>query len=217
MRAAAAALKKLSKGSRQGSEYSNLPAAAAGSEGLFTASAGLLDAIGLLLRCESLCLVEGERERRSNLEARFGSGSVWSKRDRFVERRSSSAISRWVNWVGNLLERWLGVYGKRCRYPDTYSSQATLVVRRGNPSALECQARNGASEVWGRDGLGIQSLETTLPKHEHLHKDNTLLPGADSMATESKIDDIDSAPELSAPSDAPPNQVHDNPPCRNRT
>ena len=84
---------RISSESCRGSEYSSLPAAAAGSEGLFTPSVGLLDAIGLLLRRESLCLVVGERERRSNLEVRFGSGSVWSKRDRFVERRSSSAIS----------------------------------------------------------------------------------------------------------------------------
>ena len=52
----------------------------------------LLDAIGLLLRRVSGCRLVGERERRSNLEARFGSGSVWSNRDRLDVRRSSSAM-----------------------------------------------------------------------------------------------------------------------------
>ena len=52
----------------------------------------LLAAIGLLLRRVSGCRLVGERERRSNLEARFGSGSVWSNRDRFEVRRSSSAM-----------------------------------------------------------------------------------------------------------------------------
>lgn len=58
-----------------------IPAAAAGSDGLLTPSTEglsvLLDAKGLLLRRVSACRFEGERERRSNLEARLlGSGSV---------------------------------------------------------------------------------------------------------------------------------------------
>ena len=58
-----------------------IPAAAAGSDGLLTPSTEglnvLLDAKGLLLRRVSTCRFEGERERRSNLEARLlGSGSV---------------------------------------------------------------------------------------------------------------------------------------------
>lgn len=48
--------------------------------------------MGLLLRRVSGCRLVGERERRSNLEARFGSGSVWSNRDRLEVRRSSSAM-----------------------------------------------------------------------------------------------------------------------------
>ena len=103
----------------------------------------MLDAIGLLLRRESLCLVVGERERRSNLEVRFGSGSVWSKRDRFVERRSSSAMLLWVYWVECFQEkcRILGVTEevdvRICKV-----LKGRLVVRRENPSALECQARS---------------------------------------------------------------------------
>ena len=49
--------------------------------------------IGLRLRAgKSVFFVFGERERRSNLEALFGSGSVWSNLDRFELRLSSSAI-----------------------------------------------------------------------------------------------------------------------------
>ena len=51
---------------------------------------------GLLLRRVSAVLGAGERERRSNLDGRRGSGSVWSKRDRL---RGSSAISSRVERV----------------------------------------------------------------------------------------------------------------------
>lgn len=72
------------------------PAAAAGSipAGLEDSLAGLSEALptGLLLRRGSDFLAGGERERRSNLDCLFGSGSVWSKRDRFAVRRSVSSI-----------------------------------------------------------------------------------------------------------------------------
>ena len=77
-----------------------VPAAAAGSAakafGPDPSAAPGLNAFpgvsGLLLRRTSDSLLEGERERRSNLEDRLGSGSVWSKRDRLELLRSSSAI-----------------------------------------------------------------------------------------------------------------------------
>lgn len=74
----------------------NLPAAAAASAGsLFAASGGALSEVlgsGLLLRRLSCLTAGGERERLSNLEARFGSGSFWSKRERFEARLSVSSI-----------------------------------------------------------------------------------------------------------------------------
>lgn len=81
----------------------NIPAAAAASAGsLFGASGrGLSEAlelssrglaIGLLLRRLSVFAAGGERERLSNLEVRFGSGSFWSNRERFEARLSVSSI-----------------------------------------------------------------------------------------------------------------------------
>jgi hypothetical protein len=71
------------------------PAAAAGSAGLGFAEpgAGLSEVRprGLLLRRDSLT-AGGDRERRSNLDVRFGSGSFWSKRERLTARRSVSSI-----------------------------------------------------------------------------------------------------------------------------
>ena len=77
----------------------NIPAAAAGSApvdflGSELGVSELPLAAGLRLRFGSLCRVEGERDRRSKREVRFGSGSVWSKRERFELLRSSSAIVR---------------------------------------------------------------------------------------------------------------------------
>ena len=66
----------------------NLPAAAAGSLGLFTPAAleltGDFWSSGLRLLTLSDVRAGGERERRSNLEERFGSGSVWSNLDLFL-------------------------------------------------------------------------------------------------------------------------------------
>jgi hypothetical protein len=59
---------------------------------------------GLLSRTESSLRAEGDRERLSNLEAFRGSGSFWSKRDRFAVRRSeSSMLGDWIdsNHVGS--------------------------------------------------------------------------------------------------------------------
>ena len=75
-----------------------LPAAAAGSRGVFLSSApglkGVFGAKGLRLRCVSEALLVGERERRSlsKREMRFTSGSVWSNLERFETFRSSSAM-----------------------------------------------------------------------------------------------------------------------------
>jgi hypothetical protein len=73
-----------------------LPAAAAGSRPSFVLVlvAGLSARLsrGLRLRFLSGLVVGGDLERRSNLEARFGSGSFWSKRERFAVRRSVSSI-----------------------------------------------------------------------------------------------------------------------------
>ena len=65
-----------------------LPAAAVGSFGLFAPAATELDgdfwSKGLRLRLLSEVRAGGERERLSNLEERFGSGSVWSNLDLFL-------------------------------------------------------------------------------------------------------------------------------------
>lgn len=53
---------------------------------------------GLLSRTESSLRAEGDRERRSNLDALRGSGSFWSKRDRLAVRRSESSMVG--DWVG---------------------------------------------------------------------------------------------------------------------
>ena len=75
----------------------SLPAAAAGSRGVFLLSdpglKGVFGAKGLRLRCVSDVLLVGERERLSKREIRFTSGSVWSNLERFEVFRSSSAIS----------------------------------------------------------------------------------------------------------------------------
>lgn len=52
-------------------------------------------------RPESGFRAGGERDLRSNLERR-GSGSVWSKRDRFALRRSASSMARRVLGGGGL-------------------------------------------------------------------------------------------------------------------
>jgi hypothetical protein len=75
----------------------NLPAAAAGSTTSFFGESviGLPKGLpsGLLLRLVSGCLAGGgDLERRSNREERFGSGSVWSKRERFAVLLSVSSI-----------------------------------------------------------------------------------------------------------------------------
>lgn len=55
---------------------------------------------GLLSRTESSLRAEGDRERRSNLEALRGSGSFWSKRDRLAVRRSeSSMLGDWIDGI----------------------------------------------------------------------------------------------------------------------
>lgn len=59
-----------------------------------------MDATGLRLLRESVRRDVGERERRSNLEARFGSGSVWSKRDRLrgssdMMACSATSLDQW--------------------------------------------------------------------------------------------------------------------------
>lgn len=82
-----------------------LPAAAAGSTGDLAAgesSASRSLDNGLLSRAESSLRAGGDRERRSNLEAFRGSGSFWSKRDRFAVRRSVSSMSSdlWFDGVG---------------------------------------------------------------------------------------------------------------------
>lgn len=70
-----------------------LPAAAAGSTlGLFVSPSAR--EIGLRSRGASERLEGGDRDRRSNRDGRLGSGSVWSKRDRFMVRRSASSMPR---------------------------------------------------------------------------------------------------------------------------
>lgn len=79
-----------------------LPAAAAGSAAkafgpTLSAAAGLIDLVGasgLLLLCVPDSLRDGDRDRRSKRDERFGSGSVWSNRDRLELLLSSSAIVR---------------------------------------------------------------------------------------------------------------------------
>ena len=45
----------------------------------------------------------GERERRSNRDVLLGSGSVWSKRERFTVRRSDSSMP---GGIRNSTEIW---------------------------------------------------------------------------------------------------------------
>lgn len=47
---------------------------------------------GLLLRLDSVCRDEGERERLSNRDGLRSSGSVWSKRERLTLRSSSPML-----------------------------------------------------------------------------------------------------------------------------
>jgi len=71
-----------------------LPAAATASCVLrFSSGFGLWDplASGLRLLLDSVCLEDGDRDRRSNLEALRGSGSVWSKRERLRGASSDMA------------------------------------------------------------------------------------------------------------------------------
>lgn len=78
----------------------DLPAAAAGSTGDLAGDAPVSRSLdnGLLSRAESSLRAEGDRERRSNLEALRGSGSFWSKRDRLAVRRSvSSMVGDWID------------------------------------------------------------------------------------------------------------------------
>lgn len=107
---------------------------------------------GLLSRTESSLRAEGDRERRSNLEVLRGSGSFWSKRDRFAVLRSeSSIVGDWIdgNHVGSRycsgrkvvvrselgLERWkAGIFFVQgsawWRKPQLVSSRTTPPVRQ---------------------------------------------------------------------------------------
>ena len=108
---AAAAAETISDGSDgNGSFCRILPAAAAGSGAalLFSAAPGeRLDfPSGLRLRLDSVCLEDGDRERRSKRDCFRGSGSVWSKRDRFLgassdilgDGRNAMSRGRRVRW-----------------------------------------------------------------------------------------------------------------------
>lgn len=95
IRAAAAAVMFVSEGLDPAYLMSDLPAAAAASRGFFLSpDAGLkgdFTAMGLRLRRASEALLGGDLDLLSNRE-RLISGSIWSKRDRLVLLRSSSAI-----------------------------------------------------------------------------------------------------------------------------
>lgn len=92
---AAAAATEVVSADQQEWVRSRSPAATAGSSEAerLSLEAGLRESLprGLLLRLEPVCRDEGERERLSNLDVLRGSGSVWSKRERFT-LLSSSAI-----------------------------------------------------------------------------------------------------------------------------
>lgn len=84
-----------------------IPAAAAGStepDFLESSAPGLKGSRlrGLRVRVDSGCREEGDRERRSNREARRGSGSVWSKRERLARRSSSAMIGDGYEGRGGL-------------------------------------------------------------------------------------------------------------------
>src|SRR5687768_619170 len=79
-----------------------VPAAAAASTAACLGASSPSFLRGLLSR-GSERLLGGDLERRSNLEARFGSGSVWSKRERFAVRRSESSIAQ-CRLLGSFLE-----------------------------------------------------------------------------------------------------------------
>ena len=92
----------------------NLPAAAAGSEGLLTPPAaglkGVFEARGLRLRLASEVFAEGDLDLRSKRE-RLTSGSVWSNRERFELLRSSSAIFSDLTKTCKNVPECLGVSG----------------------------------------------------------------------------------------------------------
>lgn len=75
------------------SEEQPVPAAAAASTGDFFGSVAWSLGRGLRSLADSERLPGGDLERRSNLEALRGSGSVWSNRERLAERRSVSSIA----------------------------------------------------------------------------------------------------------------------------
>jgi hypothetical protein len=72
-------------------------AAAAASVGDFFVSGIASFVTGLRSLPDSERRDGGERERRSNREVLLGSGSVWSKRERFTVRRSDSSMARCKN------------------------------------------------------------------------------------------------------------------------
>lgn len=74
----------------------NVPAAATGSIGDLTSGVELSRGLERGLRArpaESSLRAGGERDRLSNRDARFGSGSVWSKRERLMRLSESSIAS----------------------------------------------------------------------------------------------------------------------------
>lgn len=83
-------LKKEEEGKGMGQGHK--PAAAAASVGDFLASGVASFAMGLRSLPGSERRDGGDRERRSNRDVLLGSGSVWSKRERFTVRRSVSSI-----------------------------------------------------------------------------------------------------------------------------
>ena len=102
----------------------------------------------------------GERERRSNRERR-GSGSVWSKRDRFVLRRSESSIA----------QRSRGI---KLAIGDRLSTAKVAMLVRVVADSLRCCAPSKVMKSAGgsrgssklsrfRDGLGKVESHTRLP------------------------------------------------------
>lgn len=143
---------------------------------------------GLLSRTESSLRAEGDRERRSNLEARRGSGSFWSKRDRLAVLRSeSSIVGDWIdgNHVGSrccsgrkvAVRSGLGLEGWKAgiffvqgsawwRKPQLASSRTTPPVRQDkeyskdllHPGLTHSLIHSSYRDVGDRPGSGVSDV-----------------------------------------------------------
>lgn len=112
------------------------------------------------MRVDSDCLAEGDRERRSNRERR-GSGSVWSKRERFA-RRSSSAIATTVGkGVGSKVNDRMSDEGR-----SRSASGGNLSGDR--ISGIRSEPRESQYDQWRENNIATQIWATVMPSRKQL-------------------------------------------------